>query len=49
MMLSNKNIDEYYNELFRNNAQFRQFIEANKGKTAEQIALENGINPDFLR
>jgi hypothetical protein len=34
----------------QSNPQFKSFIESNKGKTAEQIAKENGINlSDVLR
>lgn len=47
-MLSGKNPDDLYNQMMENNPQFRQFIEANKGKTVEQIAKENGINPQLL-
>ena len=48
-MLSGRNPDELYNEMMRNNPQFRAFVEANKNKTAEQIASENGINLDNLK
>ena len=47
-MLSGKNPDDLYNQMMENNPQFRQFIEANKGKSVEQIAKENGINPQLL-
>lgn len=48
-MLAGKNPDDLYRELIQNNPQFRQFVEQNKGKTIEQIAQENGINPNFLK
>lgn len=48
-MLTGKNPDEYFNELMRNNPQFRQFVEANRGKTPEQIAGENGIDINLLK
>lgn len=48
-MLSGRNPDELYNEMMRNNPQFRAFVEANINKTAEQIASENGINLDNLK
>ena len=48
-MLSGKNPDDLYNQMMENNPQFRQFIEANKGKSVEQIAKENGINPQLLK
>lgn len=30
--------------MMRNNPQFAQFMEANKGKTPQQVAQENGID-----
>ena len=48
-MLEGKNTDEVFNDMFKNNPQFRQFVEANKGKSVEQIAQENGINPQLLK
>lgn len=48
-MLAGKNPDDLYRELIQNNPQFRSFVEQNKGKTIEQIAQENGINPNFLK
>lgn len=43
-MLSGKNPDDMYNQLMKNNPQFRQFVEANANKTPQQIASENGID-----
>ena len=43
-MLNGKNPDELFKQLMQNNPQFRQFYEANKDKTPEQIAKENGID-----
>lgn len=43
-MLNGKNPDELFTQLMQNNPQFRQFYEANKNKTPEQIAKENGID-----
>ena len=43
-MLNGKNPDELFTQLTQNNPQFRQFYEANKNKTPEQIAKENGID-----
>lgn len=48
-MLEGKNPDDIYNNMLQNNPQFRDFIEANKGKSIEQIARENGINPSLLK
>lgn len=43
-MLSGKNPDDMYNQLMKNNPQFRHFVEANANKTPQQIASENGID-----
>lgn len=43
-MLSGKNPDDMYNQLMKNNLQFRRFVEANANKTPQQIASENGID-----
>lgn len=48
-MFEGKNPDDIYNNMLQNNPQFRDFIEANKGKSIEQIARENGINPSLLK
>ena len=38
-----------FNDMINKNQQFRQFVEANKGKSAEQIARENNIDVNLLR
>ena len=38
-----------YNNLMRNNPQFRQFVNDNRGKSAEQIAQEHGIDLSMLK
>ncbi len=48
-MISGKNPDELYNELMKNNQQFREFVQNNQGKSAEQIARENGIDLSFMK
>lgn len=48
-MLEGKNADELYNNMIQNNPQFKDFVEQNKGKSIEQIAKENGINPNILK
>lgn len=48
-MLEGKNADELYNSMLQNNPQFKAFVEQNKGKSIEQIAKENGINPQLLK
>lgn len=48
-MLEGRNADDIFNEMLENNPQFKQFVEMNKGKPIEQIAKENGINPNILK
>lgn len=48
-MISGKNPDQMFNDLMKNNPQFREFVAQNKGKTPEQVAKDNGINPNLLR
>lgn len=48
-MLEGKNTDEVFDDMMKNNPQFRQFVESNRGKSPEQIARENGIDPTILR
>ncbi len=38
-----------YNQLMRSNPQFRDFIEANKNKSPEQIAREYGVDFNDLQ
>lgn len=48
--LRNGNPEQVAREMMKNNPQFRQFIEKNKGKTPEQVAKEHGINlSSFLK
>lgn len=42
--LRNGNPDQIAQQMMQNNPQFRQFVEANKGKTPEQVAREHGID-----
>lgn len=42
--LRNGNPEQMAQQMIQNNPQFRQFVEANKGKTPEQVAKENGID-----
>lgn len=46
-MLQSGNPEQIAQQMMQQNPQFRQFVEANKGKTPEQVARENGI--DFSR
>lgn len=43
-MLKNGNPEQIAMNLMQRNPQFRQFIEANKGKSPEQVAKENGFD-----
>lgn len=43
-MLKNGNPEHIAKNLMQNNPQFRQFMEANKGKNPEQVAKEHGID-----
>lgn len=48
-MMSGKNPDVMFNQLMRTNPQFAQFVNANRGKSPEQIAHENGIDINVLK
>ena len=43
-MLKSGNPEQIARNMMQNNPQFRQFVEANKGKSPEQVAKENGID-----
>lgn len=43
-MLKNRNPQEVFNQMMQNNPAFRNFYEANKGKSPEQVAKEHGID-----
>lgn len=43
-MMKNGNPEQIFQSMMNSNPQFRQFVEANKGKTPEQVAQENGID-----
>ena len=38
-----------FTDMMNKNPQFRQFVEANKGKSAEQIAKEHNIDMNLLK
>ena len=48
-LINGKNPDDLYNQLYANNPQFRDFVNNNKGKSPDQIARENGIDPKILK
>lgn len=43
-MLKSGDPNQIAARLMQSNPQFKQFVEANKGKTPEQVASEHGVN-----
>lgn len=43
-MLKSGNPEQIAQNLIQRNPQFKAFMEANKGKTPEQVARENGLD-----
>lgn len=43
-MLKSGNPEQIAQNLMQKNPQFKTFMEANKGKTPEQVARENGLD-----
>lgn len=43
-MLKSGNPQQMFQNMIQSNPQFRQFVEANKGKTPQQVAKEYGID-----
>lgn len=43
-MLRSGNPEQIAQNLMMKNPQFKAFVEANKGKTPEQVAQEHGVN-----
>lgn len=43
------NSEGIFNQMIQNNPNFAQFVQQNKGKTAEQIAKENGIDLEQVK
>lgn len=43
-MVRNGNPEQIAQNLMQQNPQFRQFVEANRGKSPEQVAQEHGFN-----
>lgn len=48
-MLRSGNPEQIARQMMQNNPQFRQFVEANKGKTPEQVAREYGVDIGQLK
>lgn len=48
-MLRSGNPEQIARQMMQNNPQFRQFVEANKGKTPEQVAREYGVDLNQLK
>lgn len=42
------NPQKAYEEMIKTNPQFKKFVEDNQGKSVEQIAKENGIDPKLI-
>lgn len=40
--------NKVYQDMLKNNPQFAKFVKDNEGKTPEQIAKDNGIDPSIL-
>ena len=47
-MIKSGNPDVLFNQMMQSNPRFAQFVNANKDKTPEQIAKENGIRLDDI-
>lgn len=48
-MVKSGNPEQIAMNLMRQNPQFKQFVEQNRGKTPEQVARENGIDFSQIR
>ena len=48
-MVKSGNPEQIAQQMMQNNPQFRQFVEANKGKTPEQVAREHGVDLNQLK
>lgn len=46
--LAKGNPQAMYDEMIKTNPQFAKFVEDNKGKTAEEIAKANNLDPALL-
>lgn len=48
-MLRSGNPDQIAQQMMQSNPQFRKFVEANRGKTPEQVAREHGIDLNQIK
>ena len=48
-MLRSGNPEQIAQQMMQTNPQFRKFVEANKGKTPEQVAREYGVDLNQLK
>lgn len=48
-MLRSGNPEQIAQQMMQSNPQFRQFVEANRGKTPEQVAREHGIDLNQIK
>ena len=46
--LKNGNPQYMYDQMMKNNPQFKSFVDANKGKTAQEIADNYGIDMNVI-
>ena len=49
LQLAKGNPQPIFENMMRNNPQFRKFVEENKGKSPEEIARANGLDPLILK
>lgn len=47
-LLGGRSPQQAYDEMMRTNPGFAQFVEANRGKTPDQVAREHGIDPSSI-
>lgn len=47
-MLNGQNPQAIFQNLMQSNPQFQKFMQDNKGKSLDQIAQENGVDPNLL-
>lgn len=48
-ILKNGNVETYFNNLMNTNPQFRKFVEQNKNKSIEDIAMEYDLDLSILK
>ena len=48
-MMGNASPEQFAQNLMRTNPKFKQFVDANKGKSLQQICSENRLSYDMVR